>query len=87
MWSLPSHTIQAGEVGRLAVKSTGWPPLEETSQTSPPVAPWSLIRPPMKAIDLPSGDQRGTAICRPWSGPETSEGARIALGASFCVCV
>jgi len=30
---------------------------------SPPLAPWSLISPPIKAIVLPSGDQRGTAIC------------------------
>ena len=28
----------------------------------------------MKAMALPSGDQRGRAICRPWRGPETSGG-------------
>ena len=39
----------------------------------------------MKAMDWPSGDQRGTAICRPWSGPETSEGTRMAVGLELLV--
>jgi hypothetical protein len=34
----------------------------------------------MKAMAFPSGDQRGTAICRPCNATETSAGARIALG-------
>ncbi len=76
---LPSHSTQAGEVGRCAVRSWGRPPVEETIQTSPPVEPWSLIRPPIKAMALLSGDQRGAAICKRWSGPETSAGARMAF--------
>src|ERR1022692_2437767 len=82
MCSLPSHSIQAGEERRCAVRSTGGPPKAETIQTSPPVEPWSLINPPMNAIAFPSGDHLGTAICNPCSGPETSAGARMALGAS-----
>ena len=31
----------------------------------------------MKAISWPSGDQRGTAIWRPWSGPGVVAGSRI----------
>ena len=78
--SLSSHSIQAGEVGRPSVRSRGTPPRAGTIQTSPPVEPWSLIKPPMKAMVLPSGDQRGTAICRPCKGPDTSAGARIGIG-------
>ncbi len=37
----------------------------------------------MKAMDLPSGDQRGTAIWRPWRGPEISAGARMGRGSEF----
>ncbi len=79
-WLSSSHSIQAGEVGRRGVRSRGWPPAAETIHTSPPVEPWSLINPPIKAIAFPSGDHRGTAICNPCSGPATSAGARIALG-------
>jgi hypothetical protein len=32
----------------------------------------------MKAMAFPSGDQRGTAICRPCNALETSAGAKIA---------
>src|ERR1039458_6416699 len=55
-------------------------PVPPSLHPCPPVAPWSLISPPMKAMALPSGDHRGTAICKPCSGPETSAGARMALG-------
>ena len=34
----------------------------------------------MKAMALPSGDQRGRAIWRPWRGPEISEGERMTAG-------
>src|ERR1700689_522743 len=89
MASLLSHAIQLAEAGRLGVRWTGWPPaqgnLKEICQTSPPVTPWSLIRPPMNAMDLPSGDHRGRAICRLWSGPEISDGLRIAVGFGFVI--
>ena len=62
-------------------------PSAETIHTSPPVAPWSLISPPMKAIAFPSGDHCGTAICSPCSGPATCVGARIATGAAPMACV
>ena len=39
------------------------PPAADATKISPPVTSSSLIRPPMKAIDLPSGDQRGFSIC------------------------
>jgi hypothetical protein len=54
------------------------------SPCSRPRASWllppacSLICPPMKAMAFPSGDQRGTAICRPCNALETSAGAKIA---------
>ena len=35
----------------------------DATKISPPVTSSSLIRPPMKAMDLPSGDQRGFSIC------------------------
>src|SRR5262249_11231074 len=35
---------------------------------SPPVEPWSLMIPPMKARDWPSGDQLGTASWRSAGG-------------------
>ena len=38
----------------------------------------------MKAIWSPPGDQRGTAICRPWSGPGVCSGA--STGARPAVC-
>src|ERR1700747_2312110 len=41
----------------------------------------------MNAIAFPSGDQRGTAICKPCNGPLTTAGARIALGAAASCCV
>ena len=47
---------------------------------SPPTEPWSDIRPPMKAMDLPSGEKRGTAIWRPWSGPGVVVGSKIGVG-------
>src|SRR5579863_3015270 len=40
------------------------PPDEGTVKMSPPIDPSSLINPPMNAIVFPSGDQRGTAICK-----------------------
>src|SRR5579872_2688745 len=40
------------------------PPDEGTVKMSPPMDPSSLINPPMNAIVFPSGDQRGTAICK-----------------------
>ena len=54
------------------------------SPCSRPRASWllppacSLICPPMKAMAFPSGDQRGTTICRPCNALETSAGAKIA---------
>src|SRR5579863_4469603 len=41
------------------------PPSAPTEYISPPGIGSSLINPPMNAIFLPSGDQRGSAICRP----------------------
>ncbi len=52
----------AAEAGISGVRSRAGPPAAATAKTSPPVAPWSLIKPPMKAISRPSGDQRGLAI-------------------------
>ncbi len=40
----------------------------DTDKISPPVEPSSLMMPPMKRIDLPSGDQRGSAIWRSTGG-------------------
>jgi len=36
MWSLPSQSIHAGEVGREGVRLWGEPPADEMIQTSPP---------------------------------------------------
>src|ERR1035437_2545513 len=80
--SLSPHSIHVGDDGRCGVRLRGTPPSAATIHTSPPVAPWSLISPPIKAIAFPSGDHRGTAICSPCSAPATSAGARIGLGVS-----
>ena len=66
VWSV-SQTSQVGVPSMLGVMSVGSPlPLAGTTQMSPPVEPWSDMRPPMKAMCLPSGEKRGTAIWRPW---------------------
>ena len=41
----------------------------------------------MKAISLPSGDQRGTAIWRLWSGPVTVTGSRMEVGCAPAVAI
>ena len=41
----------------------------------------------MKAMRLPSGDQRGTAICRPCSEPVTVRGSTIAFAGPACAWV
>src|SRR5215831_1747047 len=52
-----------GDVLMLGVKFRAFPPPMETTNTSPPVEPSSLIRPSMKATFLPSDETRGSAIC------------------------
>src|ERR1700704_6030520 len=49
------------EVLRPFVRFTTSSPEAETVKRSPPWNPSSLIKPSMNAIDLPSGDHRGTA--------------------------
>src|ERR1700722_10511687 len=71
------HSIHAGEVGLPEVRFCAGPPPAGTIHTSPPVDPWSLIRPPINAIVFLSGDHRGTAICIPCSGPFASTGSRM----------
>ena len=58
-----SQVSQQGEALMSGVKLRGVPPVAASVKMSPPMTPSSLIRPPMKAIALPSGDQHGTAIC------------------------
>src|ERR1700722_17816665 len=38
------------------------------------------MRPPINAIFLPSGEKRGTAICRPWSSDLVVLGSKITCG-------
>ena len=58
------QVIQLGDALISGVRLRASPPLAGTKKTSPPVDPSSLISPAMNAILLPSGDQRGTAICK-----------------------
>src|SRR5437667_4290408 len=57
------HASQLAEPRSLGVTLRGSPPLALMINTSPPVDASSLINPAMKAILLPSGEQRGMAIC------------------------
>src|SRR5205807_4487126 len=58
-----SQVSQLADAFSPGVRWRGSPPAAGTVKMSPPLAPSSLIKPPTKAIVLPSGDQRGTAIC------------------------
>ncbi len=75
-----SQASKVGVPSMLGVMSVGLPPLASTTQTSPPVDPWSDIRPPMKAMRLPSGEKRGTAICRPCRAVEVVLGSKATSG-------
>jgi hypothetical protein len=57
------HDSVVAEAFMSGVRLRAAPVAASTSITSPPVEPSSLINPSMSAIDLPSGDQRGSAIC------------------------
>src|SRR5262249_11967516 len=57
------HVSHAGDDLMPGVKLRAEPPVEGTQKMSPPMMLSSLISPPMKAIDLPSGDQHGSPIC------------------------
>jgi hypothetical protein len=81
VWSL-SQLIQVGVPLMFGVTSVGSPLDAGTTQMSPPVEPWSDMRPPMNAICLPSGEKRGTAICRPWSAVEVVLGLKTTLGSA-----
>ncbi len=59
----PSHVSVAALACMPGVRFVAAPPLDGTIMTSPPFDPWSLISPSMKAMLLPSGDQRGQATC------------------------
>src|SRR5947208_7039349 len=54
---------EPGEVFRPFVLFVRPEPSAAIVQRSPPWFPSSLMMPSIKAIDLPSGDQRGTATC------------------------
>src|SRR6266446_511132 len=56
--------IELTELLRPRVRFSASRPLAEIVNRSPPWNPSSLINPSIKATDLPSGDQRGTAT---WS--------------------
>src|SRR5580698_5350465 len=56
--------MQSGEAAIPGVILRALPPPADTTKMSPPVEPSSLIMPSIKAILLPSGDQRGSAICQ-----------------------
>src|ERR1700739_3115604 len=58
-----SQVSHAAEAFMSLVRFFASPPLLLTMWMSPPVMPSSLIKPSMKAICLPSGDQAGLAIC------------------------
>src|SRR5262245_48187205 len=58
-----SHEHVVGDAARPGVRLTAAPPAPGTVNTSPPPTPSPLISPPMKPIDAPSGDHRGSAIC------------------------
>src|SRR4051812_18463640 len=61
-----SVAVQANDVTdafRSGVTLRAAPPAAGMTNRSPPVEPSSLISPSMNAIDLPSGDQRGSASC------------------------
>src|SRR5262249_55525597 len=59
------HTRDAAEAFSPGVRLRLGPPAAGTKKMSPPTTPSSLIRPPINEMDLPSGDQRGDAICIP----------------------
>src|SRR5207244_2938275 len=61
--SEPVHASEEGDALMLGVRFRVRPPAMEMTKTSPPVTPSSLIRPSMKATDLPSGEMCGSAIC------------------------
>src|SRR5262249_2544206 len=58
-----SQVSQLADAFSAGVRLRGSPPATGTVKISPPLAPSSLIRPPINAMLWPSGDQRGTAIC------------------------
>src|SRR5580704_3987159 len=65
-----------GDAAIPGVTLRAFSPVAETVKMSPPIDPSSLISPPMNAMVLPSGDQRGTAIC--------NEGLYTGLSSAFC---
>src|SRR6266446_10421150 len=64
MRSSDCQKIELTELLRPRVRFRTSRPLAEIVNRSPPWNPSSLIKPSIKATDLPSGDQRGTAT---WS--------------------
>src|SRR6185312_85071 len=67
---LPSlvHVSQLAEAFMPGVIFFASPPAAGMIKISPPTAGSSLIMPEMKATDLPSGDNAGTAICESLGG-------------------
>ena len=80
MASSPVHARYVGVPSMFGVMSVGAPPFALTTHTSPPVEPWSDINPPMNAIRVPSGENRGTAICSPCSADVVVFGSKIMTG-------
>src|SRR5947209_15153254 len=60
---LEGHSNQLADAFIPGVMFLASPPWDGTTKMSPPVAPSSLMSPSMKAMDFPSGDQTGLAIC------------------------
>ena len=62
--SVDCHVSQLGDAGIFGVTFRAMPPWAGMTKMSPPVEPSSLMMPAMNAMLFPSGDQRGTAICK-----------------------
>src|ERR1700722_9235247 len=62
--ALDFQKIAFGEAAISEVTFRAFPPPAGTTKISPPVEPSSLISPSIKAMLMPSGDQRGSAICQ-----------------------